>query len=184
LPEAFPVHKRILDWNRRFSPDGVPAAAVGVDSLTLKLMRFVLRNWRRADFFNRLLAGTALPRIQLDLIPGIFCAAHFVVSRKTEPQPVDVPSSLFRSGEALQRFWLTATRMGLAVQPALAPLCFAYYGRVDAPLSARARIAKLVKKASSAFPNDGSVLFLGRIGVPRRLSTARSIRRPAADLTD
>jgi molybdopterin/thiamine biosynthesis adenylyltransferase/nitroreductase len=184
LPEAFAVHQRILDWNRRFSPDGVPAAAVGVDSQTLKLMRFVLRDWRRADFFNRFLAGTAIPRIQLDLIPGIFCAGHFVVSRKTEPQPEDVPASLFRTGEALQRFWLTATRMGLAVQPGLAPLCFAYYGRVGAPISAPARIAKLAQKASGCFPNDGSVLFLGRIGVPRRLPTARSIRQAAADLTD
>ncbi len=184
LPEAFPVHKKILDWNRRFSPDGVPAAAVGVDSLTLKLMRFVLRDWRRADFFNRFLAGTAIPRVQLDLIPGVFCAAHFIVSRKTEPLPEDVSISLLRTGEALQRFWLTATRLGLAVQPGLAPLCFAYYGRVGAPLSARARIAKLARKVTGRFPNDGSVLFLGRIGVSRRLPTARSIRRASADLTD
>jgi molybdopterin/thiamine biosynthesis adenylyltransferase/nitroreductase len=192
LPQAFPVHQKILDWNRRFSPEGVPAAAVGVDPLTLKLMRFVLHDWRRADFFNRFLAGTVIPRIQLDLYPGLSCAAHFVVSRKTEPPPEDATAALFRTGQALQRFWLTATRMGLAVQPGLAPLCFAYYGRVGGPPSVQARIAKsdrariteLARKASDRFTNDGTVLFLGRIGVSRRVPTARSIRRSVADLTD
>jgi len=182
LPEAFPVHKRILDWEQRFSREGVPAAAVGVDPLTLKLMRFVLHDWQRADFFNRFLAGTVIPRVQLDLIPGMFCAAHFVLSRKTEPPPEDAVAALFRTGEALQRFWLTATCLGLAIQPGLAPLCFAYYGRVGAPVFDRGRIAKLARKLTGCFPNDGSVLFLGRIGVSRRLPTARSIRRSVADL--
>jgi len=182
LPEAFPVHKRILDWEQRFSREGVPAAAVGVDPLTLKLMRFVLRDWRRADFFNRFLAGTVIPRVQLDLIPGVFCSAHFVLSRKTEPPPEDAVAAFFRTGEALQRFWLTATRLGLAIQPGLAPLCFAYHGRAGTTVSNRGRIAKLAKKLTGCFPNDGSVLFLGRIGVSRRVPTARSIRRSIADL--
>jgi len=183
LPEAYRVHTRILDWNRRFSPEGVPAAAVGVDPMTLRLMRWLLRDWLRIDFANRFLAGTLMPQIQLDLVPGLFSAGYFVVSRKHEMQLKEEPVTLLRAGECLQRFWLTATRLGLAMQPALAPLCFAHYGRIGAPLSGRSKIAKLAREAAGCFGQDATVLFMGRIGMPRpKTANARSIRRNTAYL--
>jgi molybdopterin/thiamine biosynthesis adenylyltransferase/nitroreductase len=182
LSEIYRVHQRILDWNRRFSPDGVPAAAVGADPLTLRLMHWVMQSWKRVDVVNRFLSGTAIPRIELDLIPGISCAAHFVVSRERESSGAHTPYALLQSGERLQRFWLTATRLGLAMQPALAPLCLAHYGRTT--LSHSSKFAKFATAAAGCFPGDGSVLFLGRIGVPlRNPPGARSVRRPLADLT-
>jgi molybdopterin/thiamine biosynthesis adenylyltransferase/nitroreductase len=181
LPEAHAVHTRILDWNRAFSPDGVPAAAVGIDAMTLRLMRWVMQRWTRVDVMNRYFAGTAMPRIQLDLIPGMASAAYFVVSCMFQPAGPHTPTSLLQTGERLQRFWLTATSLGLAVQPALAPLCFVHYGQ-NTHSSSR-RLANLAKASAQCFAADGSVVFLGRIGTPRRNPPiARSIRRDLSDL--
>ena len=37
------------------------------------------------------------------------------------------PEELLAAGRRLQRFWLTAAKLGLAMQPSLAPLAFASY---------------------------------------------------------
>ncbi|MFX6461739.1 hypothetical protein ABTG33_19555, partial [Acinetobacter baumannii] len=73
----------------RFSEDRIPEAAVGVDPLTGKLMRFVMASWSRVEFFNRWLFGTFAPRLQLDLIPGIACSAHAFMIAPTRPDRVD-----------------------------------------------------------------------------------------------
>ena len=183
LPEAYRVHRRILDWNRRFSPDGVPATAVGVDPMTLKLMRWLFRDWRRIDFANRFLGGTLMPKIQLDLIPGVSSAAYFVVSPSQGAYSLDDPVMLLRAGQCLQRFWLTATRLGLAMQPALAPLCFTHYSRSGAPVSKQRNVQRLAAAAARSFGDGSSVLFMGRVGVPKSGTVgARSIRRNIADL--
>jgi molybdopterin/thiamine biosynthesis adenylyltransferase/nitroreductase len=183
MPEAYSVHKRILDWNRTFSPDGVPAAAVGIDPITMRLMRWVMQNWKRVDVMNRFLGGTMTPRIQLDLIPGMASAAYFVVRRARDSETGYTPEALLETGAQLQRFWLTATSLGLAIQPALAPLCFAHYGRV-AGVNARSRMGKLARAAASCFSDVETVIFLGRIGTPtRKPPKARSIRKKLVELT-
>ena len=40
--EAYDVHRRMLDWDNRFSPGGLPATAIGLDSMTRKLMRWAM----------------------------------------------------------------------------------------------------------------------------------------------
>src|SRR6185369_1088796 len=72
MPEAYQVHRDIIEWNARFSDDRVPDQALGVDPMTAKLMRHVLGSWQRVKFFNTYLAGTVAPRLQMDLLPGIF----------------------------------------------------------------------------------------------------------------
>jgi molybdopterin/thiamine biosynthesis adenylyltransferase/nitroreductase len=184
LPQAYRVHKRILDWNRRFSPDGVPVAAIGLDRLTTALMRGVFRDWSRVEFMNRYLAGTVMPQLQLDLIPGLSCAGYAAVTSPRGLDSDDRVTALLRIGERLQRFWLTATRLGLAMQPALAPLCFAHYGRVQSQGSALPEARKIADRFKEIFPSDPeSVVFLTRIGTPKpQPPGARSTRKPVAAL--
>ncbi len=200
IPEAFRVHRRILDWSHRFSARGVPAAAIGLDPLTLKLTRWAFASWARMRRLNRLPGGTLIARIEMDLLPGLFCAAHFTIARRaaTPPDADDAVPALLRAGQALQRFWLTATRLGLVLQPGLAPLCFAHYGAkgiafTDAPRIRRqaARLAARVAGLAScgedgrAGPPEAAeaLLFAGRIGNPRAgAASARSRRRPLAEL--
>jgi len=188
-PEAYEVHRRVLDWSARDSPTGIPADAVGVDRMTLRLMRWTLRRWGRVRFVNSVL-GTGAIAAQLDWWPGWCSAAYFTI-RSVDPAPPGEgrTATLLRAGQAMQRFWLTATRLGLAMQPAYATLIFAQYGAdrteftTDPALLRRAQeLAKGFEATLNLVPGD--VLFLGRIGepVPGR-DRGRSVRRSLEQLT-
>jgi molybdopterin/thiamine biosynthesis adenylyltransferase len=183
LREAQPVHRDVIDWTRDDSPDRIPAAAVGLDPVALKMTRWTLAKWERVAFMNRYLAGTLLPRVELDLIPGLFCAAHFLIVASQPPQSIE---DYLAAGAAMQRFWLTAARLGLFVQPEMTPLIFAEYVRdgvrfsADEAAYARAgRVSELLRDAWGEAAARG--VFMGRIGAgpaPR----ARSMRRPLDEL--
>ena len=184
IPEAYRVHQRIIDWDRDFSPTGVAASSIGLDALTLKTMRWALKDWSRMERLNRLPAATLAARLQMDYLPGLGCAAHFLVAaRALDLDAVRDPATLLRFGQPLQRFWLCAERLGLVLQPSLAPLCFAFYGRQNAAFTAnvglRAKAAALNDELRKLAPAPTSLVFLGRIGRPSRKGTQpRSVRQP------
>jgi sulfur-carrier protein adenylyltransferase/sulfurtransferase len=189
IPEAHEVHRHILDWDSAFSTTGVPASAVGVDGLTQRLMHWVMQDWRRMNFMNRFLGGTLPPRLQLDLWPGLLSGAHFAVTaEKPLPQGEGRAEALLRAGQSLQRFWLTATRLGLVMQPALAALCFSYYARHEVEFTQSRRMqahaARLAERLDDLLGADaGNALMLGRIGRPLSQATgSRSLRRSVEDL--
>jgi hypothetical protein len=121
----------------------------------------------------------------MDLIPSLMSGAHFfIVADQTPKQPQDY----IQAGIAAQRFWLTATRIGLQLQPEMTPLVFAEYIDQDIKFSAsqkyinsartlRGQLAKLVTPE-----NPQNLVFAGRIG-SASIATSRSTRKPLADLT-
>lgn len=132
IPEAYEVHRGIIEWDASASVDRIPDRAVGLDPMGIALMRWGMKSWRRVDFLNRWLAGTWLPRLQLDLLAGYRCAAHaLIVSRA----PLDDIDAYLDAGRAVQRFWLTATAEELQFQPEMTPLIFARYAREHVPFS-------------------------------------------------
>ncbi|MGX2038833.1 ThiF family adenylyltransferase [Methylocaldum sp. MU1018] len=185
MPEAYDVHKNIIQWNARVSEDRIPDRAVGLNPLALGLMKWAMEKWSRVDFFNTYMAGTLMPRVELDLLPGIFCAGHFVLLADKPPASIE---DYLSAGRALQRFWLTATRLGLQLQPEMTPLIFASYIRESAKLT---RIAAVEKKAAhladelTALLGGGEfvekAVFMGRIGAGKR-PEARSVRKPLSEL--
>lgn len=197
IPEAFDVHRQILHWGPGDSAEGIPASATGLDPMTLKIMNWVMEDWSRASFMNRFLGGTVAPRLQMDWLPGMACAAHFAISRKTPAPgpghdgrlPAAEVAFLLRSGRALQRLWLTATRLGLAMQPGLAPLCFGWYGKHGIGFTqdpaARRKAADLSQRLARLVPGHDadSLLFMARVGWPLdRSARPRSARRPLDEL--
>lgn len=184
MPEAHQVHCAIIEWNARYSEDRIPDQALGVDPMTLKLMRWIMQSWRRVEFFNTFLAGTVAPRVQMDFIPGLACAAHFVLVANRRPQSID---DYVATGRAVQRFWLTATQLGLQLQPELTPLIFARYAREGRIFSKtdgmHARARALAEQSVTLIGADNSerAVFMGRIGAGSP-ATARSTRRPLKDL--
>jgi molybdopterin/thiamine biosynthesis adenylyltransferase/nitroreductase len=187
-PEAFAVHQRIIDWDHAQSMTGIPAGAVGLAEATLPLMRWSMRDWQRTRLLNRL-GGALTAALQMDYLPGMASAAYFVVRRPAvEGQGPAAPPALIEMGRSLQRFWLTATRLGLAVQPTLATVAFSHYGEqhiafsTEGGLSARAEhLAQTFRQTLGVGPAE--VVFTGRIGEPHpRLPTHRSTRRKLADL--
>lgn len=183
IPEAFKVHQRIIDWHHDLSPDRVPARALGLDGGTLKIMRWAMRDWSRMHRLNRMPGGTFMARLQMDYLPGRGCAAFFAVRRRQAPAAEDAVPALLRTGEAWQRFWLTATSLGLALQPAMATVIFAHYGRhrIDFTPDARirGRAAQLAEELDRLGLGGDQLLFMGRVGRPRSTATpARSVRLP------
>lgn len=185
LPEAYAVHREIIEWNARFSQDKVPDQALGLDPMTLKLMRWVMASWQRVKFFNTWLAGHLTPRIELDLLPGLFCAAHFAIQA---PKALVTPDDYMAAGRAVQRFWLTATSLGLQLQPEMTPLIFSRYvrdgiefSRMPGASDTAARLAKRLAKLLQEVPAN-QVAFLGRIG-NGTLPASRSLRLPVERLS-
>jgi nitroreductase len=182
MPEAHQVHQAVIEWNARYSADRIPDQALGVDPVTAKLMRWIMQSWRRVDFFNTYLAGTVAPRLQMDLIPGLACAAHFVLQADYAPRTLD---DYVAAGRAMQRFWLTAARLGLQLQPELTPLIFARYVRERRPFSSTGgmheRARALAEQLSALIGEECSAraVFMGRIGAgspPRARSTRRELK--------
>ena len=189
--ETFRVHQAVIDWSPGHSATGLPAGALGLDRMTLRAMRWAMAHWPRMHAMNRL-AGTWTAAAQLDLRPGLGSAAFFTL----HPAPALAGEGgadghvarLLRLGGAVQRFWLTAARLGLAMQPGLATLIFSHYGAhgqvftTDPALQAKAvKLASRFQAVLGTHPDD--VLFLGRIGEPRPgLPGVRSVRRPLAEL--
>jgi hypothetical protein len=186
------VHQQIIDWDRDFSPSGVPARAVGLTPPSLAMMRVMMRDWRRMSAVNRFFGGTLLARLEMDILPGLSCAAHFAIApigRPGESREGRGPALVLRAGAAVQRFWLTAARLGLVMQPSLATLCFASYGRSRIPFCTDREIQEKAGRLATALDGwigarcNAPALFIGRIGVPRFSSVvARSVRHPIEEL--
>lgn len=183
-PEAFEVHRSIIEWGARYSDDRIPEQAVGVDPLTARLMRWVMQSWERVSFFNRFLLGTVAPRIQLDVLPALGCAAHILVQAPRPPQGL---ADYLAAGAAMQRLWLAAEAQGLHLQPEMTPVIFRWYARAGRSLSAKAGIdaaaARLAQTFEAIVPasREDAFMFFCRVG---RSATphARSLRLPLDSL--
>jgi hypothetical protein len=179
IPEAYPVHKAVIEWNAQFSYDRIPDQAVGADPLTLKLMHWAMESWDRVSFLNRFLLGDLAPRLQLDLFPGLFCAAHFAIIADAPPTEI---SDYLEAGRAVQRFWLTATQQDLWLQPEMTPVIFTRYARQGVKFTQLANARALAERLNGRLGEllrgrNEHLVFMGRIGfgaTPR----SRSLRKP------
>jgi hypothetical protein len=180
MPEAYLVHRDAIEWGARFSVDRVPEAAVGLDPMTARLMRWVMKSWDRVHFFNRYLAGTWIPRVQLDVLPAVLCAAHFVIVARHDATSID---DFIAGGRALQRFWLTAAKLGLQLQPELTPLIFARYYRTQIRFSETTHMTRDAGRISALLeaeiggPAARAAVFMGRVGAGEA-AKSRSLRLP------
>ena len=182
MPEAYEVHRSIIDWGKTHSPDKVPDQALGVDNGTLALMKWAMASWQRVNTMNTLM-GTWAPRLQMDLVPGLACAAHFVIRAPRAPAGID---DYVAAGRATQRFWLTLTALGLHMQPEMTPLIFGRYvrnavrfTRLDQLQEAARKLYAQLTGLIGAAPE--TAVFMGRLGAGKA-PTARSLRKPLAEL--
>ncbi len=184
MPEAFETHRSVIEWNARYSEDKIPDRAVGLDPLATRLMQWAMRDWRRIEFMNRFLAGTVMPRVQLDLLPALACAAHLLILAEAPAATID---DYVAAGAAVQRFWLTATTLGLQHQPEMTPLIFSRYAREKRLFSATAGMSEAADKTrlrlealvgADVLPR---AIWMGRIGAGAH-AASRSLRLPLEKL--
>lgn len=184
LPEAYRVHRDVIEWGATVSVDRIPERAVGVDPVTATLMRWALRSWKRVEFMNRYLGGTLVPGLQLDLIPGLACGAHFAILSKSPLARLD---DYLAGGSAMQRLWLSAARAGLQVQPEMTPIIFSRYVRELRAFTTTRRLQasaeQIARRLSELMPGRplDRVVFMGRIGAGKP-AVSRSTRLPLQQL--
>jgi nitroreductase len=180
IPEAYAVHRDVISWGARFSDDRIPDQALGAGALSLRSMRWAMASWPRVQRMNRYFGGTLAPRLELDLLPGLRCGAHFAIVASRPPAGID---DHVAAGAAVQRFWLSATSRRLQLQPQYTPLVFAACARRQIAFTqeraAIARARHVAKTLETLLGSAGasSAVFLGRIG-HGRAATSRSLRLP------
>lgn len=183
-PEAYRVHSEIIEWGARYSRDRIPEQAVGVDRMTARLMRWVLQDWHRVEFFNKYLLGTVLPRIQLDFLPALFCASHVLLLPRGQ---LIEWGDYVNLGRAMQRLWLTATSLGLHLQPQMTPVIFRWYARTGRTLSVRTVLNQNLLSVAERLESlaeverDSPAGFFCRIG-KSDVPSSRSLRMELAEL--
>ena len=185
IPEAYAVHREVIAWNCQFSDDRIPDRALGASALSLRSMRWAMSSWERVRWMNRFAAGTWTPRLELDLLPGLRCGAHFAIVAASPPVSID---DYLAAGAATQRFWLTATALGLQLQPQYTPLVFAACDRLDVAFTcdpagrARAHAVAAMLDDLLGSGTSRSAVFLGRVGYGPK-PDSRSLRLPLEKLT-
>jgi molybdopterin/thiamine biosynthesis adenylyltransferase len=184
IPEAYEVHKKVIEWGARFSRDRIPDQAIGLGAASLKLMRWAMGSWRRIERMNKYFAGTLIPRLQLEVLPGLHCAAYAAL---LAPSPPRTAGDFVEAGRAMQRFWLTAASLSLQLQPQMAPLIFDSYVREKIAFTENKKAMALAENLSPRLrrllggENYPLAAFLARIGAgaaPR----SRSLRKPLVQL--
>jgi len=182
--EAYDVHRQVIEWRAQYSNDRIPDQAVGLDAMTTRLMQWAMASWGRVRFLNTCLAGTIAPRLQLDFLPGMRCGAHFLIVANDLPLAAH---DYVTGGRALQRFWLTASALGLQFQPEMTPLVFDSYARQGIEFTKNRRgirtAGRISRRLEAMFGRDTvpRAVFLGRIG-HGKAPTARSLRKPLTQL--
>lgn len=183
-PEAYQVHRDVIQWGAQFSDDKVPDQALGVPSAVLAVMKFAMQSWERVQFLNRYMAGTWLPRIQMDFWPAVACGAHFLVAAR---QPARTVEHVVAHGRAMQRFWLTSAQLGLALQPEMTPLIFSRYarqGRQFSSVPGSMEAARVLAQGLARHMGDDAAevgVFAGRIGHGPAVGS-RSLRKSLGQL--
>lgn len=183
IEEAYEVHRRVIEWGTRFSNDRIPEAAVGIDPLTARMMKWIMRDWNRVSFFNRWLAGTFAPRLQLDLIPGLLCGAHACLHAD---EALDTAGRTVEAGRAIARFWLTCSAHALQLQPEMTPLIFARYARERREFTANRVAMELARHNAGRLTDECGIdasksAWLCRIGHGQAASS-RSLRLALPEL--
>lgn len=182
-PEAFAVHQAVIDWERNLSPHAIPARAVGLLPAMLPAFRWGMESWSHMRRLNQ--AGTFGPALQMDYVPGVRSAAFVIFPG---PGPRCDTGRLLAIGQAIQRFWLTTTSLGLAMQPTIAPIAFGRYGDSKRAFSADQRLVSRATDLAQQFRRTlglapSEVVFMARVGEPSpRMPNVRSTRLALRDL--
>lgn len=182
--EAWAVHRTVLDFKNPFSCTGVPVASIGADPVLRAVMAWAMPEWQRLDRLNRWAGGTIIPRVEMDLIPALACAAHVAV---VAPQPLATLDDHLAVGRAVQRVWLRATLLGLQLQPEHTPLSFAGYVRANRRFAADPNVWAAAQACADTLEqvvgaDVARFGFLARIGHGRR-AVSRSTRLTMAQLS-
>ncbi len=166
------MHKELYDTIRRSSepksPDGMDLDALNIEKPARPLF-MLAKNWTAMRIMNRLgmsfMFGFRSTVIPVKLSPALL----YIAPNHTDRHHI------IALGRALERCWLTATSMGLAVQPYAAPGVFS---SGNAPAGGRQNAINDINHAISTLSKQKEGGLFLRIGTPPQNSkNSRTGRR-------
>ncbi len=175
-----------IKLNSQFSAKRIPDKSFNFSLLTRFILRKVLPDKKLYTTMSKF-GGFVMPIIETSLIPDMCSGAHILLTRKKEDVK-DLKSEKFeeqaiQDGRMIQRFWLTATSLGLVLQPTFIQLAFSrepkgktHIGNTPKFKEALESIRKLFIKTNDIEPERA--MFAARLGFPKdRRVYSRSTRR-------
>jgi hypothetical protein len=187
-PATYPIHKDLIDWSGKDSPDKLPYGALGLRPSSLKMLRWALATQRRNRLLMKLPGTTIATQLELDLIPALRCSAHFIVGFDPKKTPKPTVEDYIRAGRAMQRFWLSIAQNAMAMQPWYITFMFSRYVKDNIKFTENPKKAERLKRnfeTKILAPNDISldhIFFTGRVGYPTITGKTRSVRKPLGSL--
>lgn len=184
-PEMVDAYRKAIRWDTTTCDQGLPSKALGLNPLSAKLFRPLLSDTSLFLFFQKYLGGRFFAKLELDIAPSFMCGANILITAKKRPTTVE---DFLEAGAAIQRFWLTATKLGLLHQPNYVPVAMNIYGRDHRSFSKNPTLlSKAVKIREGLVSLLGSteaadnLVWVGRIGEGTP-ATSRSLRLPLSEL--
>ncbi len=188
--ECYENIKDLIAVDKDFVKVGIPQGATGLNAFSALMLKRSLRSWQATQQGNRYLKAHIAAAFELSFLPGIRCGAWFtLIHPKQKIKDLTVEEGV-ENGQAIQRFWLTAEALGLALQPDHAPSIFCQQFTADKFFSQNESLLKRMPAAVKAIKaiygiDYESIVFRGRIGVPRtRKISSRSCRRDVNELRE
>lgn len=118
---AKPQLAGIIEWNAQFSKDHLPDEALGLDSMNLRIVRFLFSNKQRLEFARNYLGADVISALTGFYIPSLLCGAHVAIIQEKPPQNY---IDFTETGKAFQKFWLQVAQLGLSMQMETGPIAF------------------------------------------------------------
>lgn len=186
LPEAYEVHRDMIDWSGQSSPDKMPFKSLGANPLAGALMKWALQDQKRNRTLLKFPGSTLSFQIELDLIPCLMCSGHFVMAFDPALTPDPQPQDYIRAGQSMQRFWLSLTAHNMTLQPWYIPVMFSRYVEEGIEFTndqkQRLKTEKLHERLANGIlaplgVDLKHVFFTGRFGHPLKTRIPRSIRK-------
>jgi hypothetical protein len=164
--------QEIIDFDNRYSPNKLPSRTLGLSNFALNGFKVAMKSWAHNCVINFGLGGKIGAHLELDIIAGMNCSAHFALYRQDKKHFSDLTHLEFiEAGICLQRFWLTLARKGYVMQPSFGPIVFSNAVKIEKGFSIEPTCSKKAAKLRSAmleFDQDSdSVFFAGRVGKPK-----------------
>lgn len=183
-----PRMHRDLFGELRFSPDEIRRTRDGLDVATLEVgaldraVLTILRDPAVPACLRALDAGAALTRPGRERMLASSAACLLTIDGDG-----DGDGRWLDGGRALERFWLTATTLGIGVHPeAMLPYLITRARRHPETLEARERdeLSRLAAGLDESFGDTrgDALVLLMRLVVAAEPETARSLRRPVDDV--
>jgi molybdopterin/thiamine biosynthesis adenylyltransferase/nitroreductase len=165
-PEHLAAGLAKLDWDQARSATAVPSGTLGLGWFGQKLGAII----RTRPYLCAIPGLARFIAWRLETLPILASAACFVV-RPVAPEDHS-NAALIGAGMAVQRFWLTAARLGLAMQPLLRSL------RLTREEKSHSDSAWADFRAAfrDKLGEPQTMTFLGRIGAPRAPISSRATR--------